>query len=70
MRVRFQVELEFVQCLANPHYLNCKIMSALFLMLVDCHQSLEIRGSHVDGQNKRKLMTNLLFMSTNMVAMT
>ncbi|CAK8680912.1 mediator of RNA polymerase II transcription subunit 31-like [Clavelina lepadiformis] len=21
-RVRFQVELEFVQCLANPHYLN------------------------------------------------
>ena len=23
-RLRFQVELEFVQCLANPHYLNCK----------------------------------------------
>lgn len=23
-RVRFQVELEFVQCLANPNYLNCK----------------------------------------------
>ncbi len=21
---RFQVELEFVQCLSNPHYLNCK----------------------------------------------
>ena len=23
-RVRFQTELEFVQCLANPNYLNCK----------------------------------------------
>jgi hypothetical protein len=23
-RTRFQVELEFVQCLGNPHYLNCK----------------------------------------------
>ncbi len=23
-KYRFQVELEFVQCLANPHYLNCK----------------------------------------------
>lgn len=26
-RTRFQVELEFVQCLANPHYLNCKYAS-------------------------------------------
>uniref|UniRef100_A0A672JRL7 Mediator of RNA polymerase II transcription subunit 31 n=1 Tax=Sinocyclocheilus grahami TaxID=75366 RepID=A0A672JRL7_SINGR len=24
-RHRFQLELEFVQCLANPNYLNCKI---------------------------------------------
>lgn len=23
-RIRFQTELEFVQCLANPNYLNCK----------------------------------------------
>ena len=23
-RYRFEVELEFVQCLASPHYLNCK----------------------------------------------
>ena len=23
-RYRFQMELEFVQCLANPQYLNCK----------------------------------------------
>ena len=23
-KYRFQVELEFVQCLANPQYLNCK----------------------------------------------
>uniref|UniRef100_A0A667IBB0 Mediator of RNA polymerase II transcription subunit 31 n=1 Tax=Lynx canadensis TaxID=61383 RepID=A0A667IBB0_LYNCA len=22
-RLRFQLELEFVQCLANPNYLNC-----------------------------------------------
>ena len=26
-KMRFQVELEFVQCLANPHYLNCKYAS-------------------------------------------
>lgn len=25
-RLRFQVELEFVQCLANPNYLNCEQM--------------------------------------------
>lgn len=24
-RLRFQVELEFVQCLANPNYLHCKL---------------------------------------------
>ena len=23
-RYRFEVELEFVQCLASPHYLNCE----------------------------------------------
>ena len=23
-KTRFQTELEFVQCLANPNYLNCK----------------------------------------------
>ena len=26
-KYRFQVELEFVQCLANPNYLNCKLIS-------------------------------------------
>lgn len=25
-KLRFQVELEFVQCLANPSYLNCKFL--------------------------------------------
>lgn len=25
-RIRFQVELEFVQCLANPNYLNRKLL--------------------------------------------
>ena len=25
-RARFQIELEFVQCLANPNYLNCKFL--------------------------------------------
>ena len=25
---RFGLELEFVQCLANPHYLNCEALSA------------------------------------------
>lgn len=23
-RMRFQVELEFIQCLANPNYIHCK----------------------------------------------
>ncbi len=23
-KYRFEVELEFVQCLANPHYINCE----------------------------------------------
>lgn len=26
-RARFQIELEFVQCLANPNYLNCNLNS-------------------------------------------
>lgn len=26
-RLRFQLELEFVQCLANPNYLNCKYLN-------------------------------------------
>lgn len=26
-KYRFQVELEFVQCLANPQYLNCNEVS-------------------------------------------
>lgn len=25
-RIRFQVELEFVQCLANPNYIHCKYL--------------------------------------------
>lgn len=28
-KYRFQVELEFVQCLANPQYLNCKYCTAI-----------------------------------------
>jgi mediator of RNA polymerase II transcription subunit 31 len=31
-KLRFQVELEFVQCLANPNYLNC---NAVFLQYLD-----------------------------------
>lgn len=27
-RLRFQLELEFVQCLANPNYLNCEYLKA------------------------------------------
>ena len=29
-RMRFQVELEFVQCLANPNYLNCKFITYFY----------------------------------------
>lgn len=33
-RLRFQVELEFVQCLANPNYLNCEFsfLICVFIM--------------------------------------
>lgn len=27
-RLRFQIELEFVQCLGNPNYLNCKFLTS------------------------------------------
>ena len=36
-RLRFQSELEFVQCLANPNYLNCKYMFCTFLGHVCLH---------------------------------
>ena len=31
-RLRFQVELEFVQCLGNPNYLNCKFPEILYCL--------------------------------------
>lgn len=34
-RLRFQIELEFIQCLANPNYLNCKYIT-LFLKYCFC----------------------------------
>lgn len=30
-RIRFQVELEFVQCLANPNYIHCKLNKSTFI---------------------------------------
>ena len=33
---RFQTELEFVQCLANPHYLNCEFYSGLMRVMTTC----------------------------------
>lgn len=30
-RIRFQVELEFVQCLANPNYIHCKYKNCYFV---------------------------------------
>lgn len=32
-RLRFQVELEFVQCLANPNYLNCKLLFKKYTLI-------------------------------------
>lgn len=32
-KYRFQVELEFVQCLANPNYLNCELTCSLAIVL-------------------------------------
>lgn len=33
-RLRFQVELEFVQCLANPNYIHCKCFCRLYFRRV------------------------------------
>lgn len=33
---RFAVELEFVQCLASPHYVNCKQAGVLISVLGAC----------------------------------
>ena len=43
-KIRFQVELEFVQCLANPHYLNCKYASSV--RSLDYAVSSEIKGHY------------------------
>ncbi|VEL12400.1 unnamed protein product [Protopolystoma xenopodis] len=32
-KVRFQIELEFVQCLANPHYLTCRPLLRFLITL-------------------------------------
>lgn len=31
-KLRFQVELEFVQCLANPNYLHCMYFWSYYIM--------------------------------------
>lgn len=41
-RLRFQVELEFVQCLANPNYLHCKYSVRLI--------KLRVTGKILTGQ--------------------
>lgn len=33
-RLRFQIELEFVQCLANPNYIHCKLYFYIFGLYV------------------------------------
>jgi len=34
-KTRFAVELEFVQCLANPHYLNCEYVHVNYAHFLD-----------------------------------
>ena len=43
MRLRFQTELEFVQCLANPNYLNCK--NIIYTLSYD----VAMRGNRFSG---------------------
>lgn len=45
-QTRFQVELEFVQCLANPRYLHCLL---LLLLLLFC--SVVLAGCGVNKNN-------------------
>lgn len=33
---RFVLELEFIQCLANPHYLNCELQRASATLNSNC----------------------------------
>lgn len=50
-RTRFQVELEFVQCLANPNYLHCKFLCAFFVHFINVFFSAVIaqRGFFKDS---------------------
>lgn len=32
---RFEIECEFVQALANPHYLNCTFLTSLVIIIYD-----------------------------------
>lgn len=43
-RLRFQVELEFVQCLANPNYLNCTLDNEQYI----CYNN---QCDHYDNTN-------------------
>ena len=36
-RIRFQVELEFVQCFANPNYLHCMFLTYMFIQTLSLH---------------------------------
>lgn len=43
-RERFLLELEFVQCLANPGYINCEFHSSYVLLNGDCKHAVHGSG--------------------------
>lgn len=45
-RLRFQVELEFVQCLANPNYLHCKCCVSARILSKKINQNILSRHIH------------------------
>jgi mediator of RNA polymerase II transcription subunit 31 len=49
-RERFLMELEFVQCLANPLYLNCKCFLILSINFISIHSRMyQDKYTHIDG---------------------
>lgn len=48
-KYRFQVELEFVQCLANPQYLNCKFTARCHMVRLHSSSSWAERPFQGEG---------------------
>lgn len=54
-RLRFQVELEFVQCLANPNYLNCELFEHINSIIIKLNNWWHNSCLHFSSRSTRLL---------------